>query len=117
MVMYAPTRGPIRPLWLGVSAALALACIFLLSLPGCRERRWATAFALVVARWRCSAGVCCRRGLLWVLAAATAVAGCGGGGGGGGGGGNPGTTAGNYTVTITGTSGSSHTATFTITVN
>jgi len=97
-VMYVPTRGPIRPVWLGVSAALALACIFLLGLP-MQKRRWATAYALVV------------------LAAATAVAGCGGGGGGGGGNHNPGTTAGTYTVTITGTSGSSHTATFTITVN
>ena len=97
-VMYVPTGGPIRPLWLGVSAALALACIFLLSLP-MQKRRWATAFALVV------------------LAAATAVAGCGGGGGGGGGNHNPGTTAGTYTVTITGTSGAAHTATFTITIN
>ena len=97
-VMYVPTRGPIRPVWLGVSAALALACLFVMSLP-MQKRRWGTAFALVV------------------LAAATAVAGCGGGGGGGGGGGNPGTTAGTYTVTITGTSGASHTATFTITVN
>jgi len=98
-VLFMPLRGPNRPVWLGVSAALALLCIFALSLPK-QKRHWATAFALVA------------------LAAATAVTGCGGGGGGGGGGGNPGTTPGTYTVTITGTSGSSSpTTTFTITVN
>ncbi len=97
-VLFMPLRGPNRPVWLGVSATLALLCIFALSLP-MQKRRWATTFALVV------------------LAAATAVAGCGGGGGGGGGGGNSGTTPGAYTVTITGTSGATtHTATFTITV-
>ena len=95
-VPFVRLRGPNRPVWLGVSAALALLCIFVMSLP-MQKRRWTTAFALVV------------------LAAATAVAGCGGGGGGGGGG-NPGTTPGTYTVTITGTSGAAHTATFTITV-
>ena len=98
-VLFILLRGPNRPVWLGVSAALALLCIFALGLP-MQKRRWGTAFALVV------------------LAAASAVAGCGGGGGGGGGGGNPGTTPGAYVVTITGTSGSTTapTKTFTITV-
>ncbi len=98
-VLFGPLRGPNRPVWLGVSAALALLCIFALSLP-MQKRRWATAFAFVV------------------LAAATAVAGCGGGGGGGGGNHNPGTTAGTYTVTVTGAvnGGASHTTTFTIMV-
>lgn len=99
-VLFIPTRGPSRPIWIGVSAALALASLFLLSLP-LQKRRWETVFAMLV------------------LAAVAAVAGCGGGGGGG----StptpvPGTTAGTYTVTVTGavTSGSSQTSSFTITV-
>jgi hypothetical protein len=94
LVIYVPSRGPNRPIWLGVSATLAMLCIFLLSLP-IRKRRWATAFAFIV------------------LASVAVAAGCGGGGGGGG---NSGTTAGTYTVTVTGTSGSTATTTFTITV-
>ena len=96
-VMYVPSRGPSRPVWIAIGAAalaLSLACVFLMALP-VQKRRWATAFALVV------------------LAAATAVVGCSGGGGGGGGG----TPAGTYTVTVIGTSGATtQTTIFTITV-
>ena len=92
---YAPIFKPNRPLWIGTSVALALACIFLLSVP-MQKKRWSMAFVLIV------------------LAAATAVAGCGGGGGNNGGGGNGGTTSGTYTVTVS--SGSATPATFTITV-
>jgi trimeric autotransporter adhesin len=95
LVIYVPSRGPNRPIWLGVSAALAMLCIFLLSLPMQQKRRWATTFAFIV------------------LASVAVAAGCGGGGGGGG---NSGTTSGTYTVTVTGTSGSTATTTFTITV-
>jgi hypothetical protein len=98
-VIYVPQRGPNRPIWLALGASLALACIFLLSLPA-PKRRWASAFALLV------------------LASAAVAVGCGGGGNGGGGGGGGGTSSGVYTVTVTGTSGSStQTTTFTITVN
>jgi trimeric autotransporter adhesin len=95
-VMYVPSRGPGKPVWAGIGATLAMACIFFLSWP-VRKRRWATAFAFIV------------------LASAAVAVGCSGGGKGGGGG-NSGTTAGTYTVTITGTSTSTQTTTFTITV-
>ncbi len=97
-VIYVPMRGPNQPVWLAAGTGLAIACIFLLSLPA-QKRRWTTAFALLV------------------LASATMVVGCSGGGGNGGGGGTSGTTAGTYTVTVTGASGSTtQTTTFTITV-
>jgi subtilase family serine protease len=94
-VMYMPSRGPGRPVWVGVGATLAMACVFFLSWP-VRKRRWATAFAFLV------------------LASAALAVGCSGGGGGGNK--NPGTTPGAYTVTVTGTSSTTQTAMFTITV-
>lgn len=94
-VMYMPSRGPGRPVWLGVGATLAMACVFFFSWP-VRKRRWATAFAFLV------------------LASAALAVGCSGGGGGGNK--NPGTTPGAYTVTVTGASSTTQTATFTITV-